>query len=814
MKRFFFLLLLAPVFAFGAANDVTIKQRNATNVKWVDVVLTDPGADTLIGWDDSAGAVVYFTFGSGISTTDTAINVSGGTDDQTAAEVSVAATPSNYTPGSATVEAHLAGIDTAIGSLGGGHDAVTLGGSLDYLTLTDQVITRGAIVLTTDVSGTLPIANGGTGATDAAGIRTAINVADGATANSADATLLARANHTGTQAASTISDFDTEVANNSAVTANTAKVTNATHTGDVTGSGALTIAAGAVQDDEIDYTAVTLNDFTFDVGSVSKTEFGYLDGVTSAIQTQLTAKLESGDNIGAATATTPAANDDDTSVATTEYVQDELTAYASDTVTFTNKTITDAKFILGSVALAGTVIDTTEGRVQTKTISDSLTTFTFDAAPPAGSTFFLEVTNDQAEDETFDIPANFSYTYNGDHRNITVPASSPVLLQFRYDGSQYKVSTPVDFFADIPEDTTPTNAAVDSFGYVDDATRAAKRMPLATIATLPIVTASGFDGNLATTDDTLQEIAQKVDDLVITGTDDQTAAEVPVVTTAFAGNFANNASHDTAQELFDIIDDLSLSGLANIVEDTTPTLGGELDGGAFDIVNLNSLILNEQASESAPGDGKGRYWVINSTPSRPRFMDDAGTNHAIIHGVNTAVQDRIIIGGSGGGGYVVASSATVSTAGTLSIPSGQTIELGAATDTTIARSAAGRITVEGVEVSMTGENVMTPKSTATTYTIGTTNPLELKGGYIIVTAATTITVPTTITTGMNWSVKANVADAVVVNPDDTHTITLDGVALSAGDSITSTSTLGDLAVFVVTSSTTIDVTTNGWTDTN
>jgi len=36
---------------------------------------------------------------------------------------------------------------------------------------------------------------------------------------------VARANHTGSQAASTISDFDTEVANNSAVTANTAKIT-------------------------------------------------------------------------------------------------------------------------------------------------------------------------------------------------------------------------------------------------------------------------------------------------------------------------------------------------------------------------------------------------------------------------------------------------------------------------------------------------------------------------------------------------------------------------------------------------------------
>ncbi len=71
-------------------------------------------------------------------------------------------------------------------------------------------------------------------------------IAAGATVNSSDATLLARANHTGSQAASTISDFDAEVANNSAVTANTSKVTNATHTGDVTGATALTIADDAI----------------------------------------------------------------------------------------------------------------------------------------------------------------------------------------------------------------------------------------------------------------------------------------------------------------------------------------------------------------------------------------------------------------------------------------------------------------------------------------------------------------------------------------------------------------------------------------
>lgn len=74
-------------------------------------------------------------------------------------------------------------------------------------------------------------------------------------------TLMARANHTGSQTASTISNFTTTVSSNTAVaantakisytdaaavSANTAKVTNATHTGDVTGSTALTLSATAI----------------------------------------------------------------------------------------------------------------------------------------------------------------------------------------------------------------------------------------------------------------------------------------------------------------------------------------------------------------------------------------------------------------------------------------------------------------------------------------------------------------------------------------------------------------------------------------
>jgi hypothetical protein len=45
-----------------------------------------------------------------------------------------------------------------------------------------------------------------------------------------------------------------------------------------------------IDDDSIDFADVTLADITFDVGSVDTTEFGYLNGVTSSIQTQISGK--------------------------------------------------------------------------------------------------------------------------------------------------------------------------------------------------------------------------------------------------------------------------------------------------------------------------------------------------------------------------------------------------------------------------------------------------------------------------------------------------------------------------------------------
>ena len=73
------------------------------------------------------------------------------------------------------------------------------------------------------------------------------------------------------------------------------------------------------------------------------------------------------------------------------------------------------------------------------------------------------------------------------------------------------------------------------------------------------VNASGFDGNLATTDTDLQKVAQKLDDLVVSGggggTDDQTAAEVSVDAAGFNGNLTttDNTVQKVAQKLDDLV---------------------------------------------------------------------------------------------------------------------------------------------------------------------------------------------------------------------------------------------------------------------
>lgn len=175
-----------------SVSTTTASQLTVTNGTGPDVSLAIvTGAVANGGTALATGDQIYdFVIGQNYSTTTgTVTSVTSGnantiTIGGTAAAPTVAANTAAVTNGSTNLSTGDQIYDFVVGYAdASGTDNstnVTLAGSLDYITISGQVITRNAIDLATDVTGTLPIAKGGTGQTTAAAAANALlNVSQG-----------------------------------------------------------------------------------------------------------------------------------------------------------------------------------------------------------------------------------------------------------------------------------------------------------------------------------------------------------------------------------------------------------------------------------------------------------------------------------------------------------------------------------------------------------------------------------------------------------------------------------------------------------
>lgn len=151
------------------------------------------------------------------------------------------------------------------------------------------------------------------------------------------------------------------------------------------------------------------------------------------------------------------------------------------------------------------------------------------------------------------------------------------------------------------------------------------------------------------------------------------------------------------------------------------------------------------------------------------------------------------------------------------------LELGHATDTTLARSAAGTVTIEGSEVAttddtqtLTNKTLKNSDNTMQIYTekhgaSHTISANECYGGVHYVTAAATITLPAAAD-GMSVTIISVGANAVSVDPNASDLLVLDGATLGVGNKATSPGGAGDIIVLTYYDATGWYAASNTWTD--
>jgi len=123
----------------GNNNDITFRGQDGGSTITAMTIDMSEGGNVILGGNISGSAASTGSFGR-LEVTSNTISIGGTEIGKTQA-------------------------DNLINTTGTNTGDVTLSGTPDYITISNQVITRNAIDLANDVTGTLPVGNGGTGAT-------------------------------------------------------------------------------------------------------------------------------------------------------------------------------------------------------------------------------------------------------------------------------------------------------------------------------------------------------------------------------------------------------------------------------------------------------------------------------------------------------------------------------------------------------------------------------------------------------------------------------------------------------------------------
>lgn len=510
MKRLLLLLalVLAPS-AYGAAGDVLIDSISSTGARRTNI-LADPNGDYVFFWDDSAGVPARLTIGSGLSISGTTISVSSPISDGDKGDITVASSGASWTiDNSAVTLAKMADLATQrligrnTGSTGA-PESVTISQVLDWISSTQGTIfyrsSSGWSALAPGTSGQFlkTLGSGVDPAWDSipgGGDVLAANNLNEYTATSD--TALTNLNFT------TVGINLSKLANPSAI--RFLRV-NADNTTELLDSSAFRTAIGAGSSSfDGDFSSLaniptTLAGYgiTDALSSASSsTQDGYFGDLYMIDDTSPShyLRMTVGDNLSASRVLTIDPNDASRTIdlagnltlaaAFTTSGANALTltttgstnvtlpttgtlATLAGAETLTNKsltapTITGSRTITNSVpvaadsAMGALAVDVTKAW-NTKSISTD-STVTFSATPSAGTTVTLEVTNTDTSAHTLTYPTAFDEGRAATTTTTVIPASSSLTLDFRYNGTAWKVYGASSTINDLTADASPDGAS-------------------------------------------------------------------------------------------------------------------------------------------------------------------------------------------------------------------------------------------------------------------------------------------------------------------------------------------------------------------